>query len=149
MAVQASQNPLFDRPFSRETMVNNPVERMQSAGLLDPSRFNISHSYSMSYISSGFQSDLLGMYLNHIRYQFSVPLSLQVDWGYVIRPLDANNPDPNVKAGNFALPRIALQYQPTKNMFISFEYLDLSSLRSQRFNQGSFSPFFLDPVPSH
>ena len=134
---------LFDRPFSREGMLKTPQERLQSSGLLDASRFSMSHSYSMSYMSNGSQSDMLGLYLNHIKYQFSIPLSLQVDWGYAIHPLEMNNPNPNVKAGNLTLPRVSLQYRPTQNMLLSFEYLDLRGLGSQR----SYSPYyFMDPV---
>jgi len=133
---------LFDKPFSRETLMKDPAD-LVNTGLLDPSRFSMSHSYSMSYMTNGGQSDMLGLYLNHIRYQFAVPLTLQIDWGYAIRPLDIRHPDPNVKSGNLTLPRIALQYQPTKNTFISFEYLNLNGLRSR----DPLQPFYFLPPP--
>ena len=98
--------------------------------LLDPSRFSMSHSYSVSLFSVGKQTFSQGLYLNTMNYKFSDPLTMQVRIGFLHQPLGGmgltNNPYDN-QNGKLFLQRARLQYRPSKNMSFTIDYQVLPS----------------------
>ena len=49
--------------------------------------FQMTHSYSMSFSSRGSGNSVTqGMYLNTMHYQFSIPMTLSVQWGMMYQP---------------------------------------------------------------
>jgi len=107
-------------PFS----VNNLTAPVNN-GLLDPARFSMQQSYSMSYVTGGGQSDMTGLYLNRMQYSFKVPLTLQVDVGFFHKPMElmggAETP-PGAKNAVLTVPHVGLTYRPSNNFMMSFEY---------------------------
>jgi hypothetical protein len=73
-----------NKPFSRENMVQDPGYYQPGSiipgGLLDPSRFHMSHAYVAQFISNGTKSDMTGAYINTITYDFKIPLRMQRQW---------------------------------------------------------------------
>ena len=98
--------------------------------LLDPSRFSMSHSYSVSMFSVGKQTFNQGLYLNTMNYKFSEPLTMQVRIGFIHQPLGSmgltNNPNQN-QNGRLFLQRARLQYKPSENMSFTIDYQVLPS----------------------
>lgn len=86
-------------------------------GLFDPSRFSMSNSYSMSFISNGHQSIYQNLYVNSSRYQISKSLSLNLDLGYSFSPLAQSS----TKNGTF-LPNAELNYRPNDHFLIQMSY---------------------------
>ena len=97
----------------------NPLSHGLS--LLDPGKFSISHSYNMSYFSSGGKGNMVGLYMNTMNYQFSEPLSLTVHVGYMHQPF-ASSSSKNVFSNNTILSGFELTYRPKKNVFLKIEY---------------------------
>lgn len=54
-----------------------------SFSLLDPSRLNMTHSYTLWYSSGKKGSESFGLYVNTLQYQFSNPLKMTVELGYM------------------------------------------------------------------
>ena len=97
-------------------------------GWIDPSRFTIHNSYSLSYTTSGGKGYSLGELTSNIAYQISNPLSVQFDVSLMHSPF-------NNIGGNFAnnisgiyLTRAALNYQPSKNMLLQIQYQQLPAM---------------------
>ena len=89
--------------------------------LLDPNKFSMSHSYSLSFFNMGNQSVNQGLYLNTMTYRFSDPLMMQVAIGYVHQPFGGfqNQEGQN---GKMFVQRAKLQYKPSKNMSFTIDY---------------------------
>lgn len=55
-------------------------------GFINPERFEMHHSFSMSYMTMGGNNLMLNTYMNTIYYQFSNPLTLRLNLGLVASP---------------------------------------------------------------
>lgn len=91
---------------------------------LDPSRFRMSQSYQMGYMSMGGQGFSQGLYLNTISYQFSIPLTLSLQWGLANQPFSGVGLSPIMKSGPF-ISGARLQYQPSQKTTIQLEFRQL------------------------
>ncbi len=88
---------------------------------LDPSRFHMSQSYTLSFMNIGGQSFSQGVYLNTMSYRFNIPLTLNVQWGMRHSPLAAAGINSPFKNG-FFLSGASLEYKPSKNFQIGVQY---------------------------
>jgi len=89
--------------------------------LIDPSKFSMSHSYSISYFSAGDQKFSQGLYLNTMNYRISDPLLMQVRVGYLHQPFGG----PGLmkeNGGKVFVQRAMLQYKPSDNMWFRIDY---------------------------
>ncbi|MCH8874874.1 hypothetical protein IH824_19285 [candidate division KSB1 bacterium] len=57
---------------------------------LDPNKFSMSHSYSLSFTSFGGQSYNQGLYLNTMMYQLSNPIKMYFQFGVQHQPFGQN-----------------------------------------------------------
>jgi len=88
---------------------------------LDPSKFSMQHSYSMSYASIGGNGYTQGLYLNTMTYQFTMPLSVSLQFGM------ANNPFQGAKTASilqngFFISGAKVRYQPFKNTVLQLNF---------------------------
>lgn len=143
-------------PFTKESLLGNGqthfgLAPQSGSSLLDPSRFSMHQSYSMSFISSGNSSDMTGLYLNRLQYDFKVPVTLQVDIGFFHKPMAlAGNSEtlPGQKNSLLTIPRVGLIYQPSKNFAMSFEYVNQPAGYGSAvmpYSLFSDNPFFSSP----
>lgn len=93
--------------------------------LLDPSKFSMHHSYSLTYSSFGGQGISQGLYLNTMNYQFSNPLSMQVRIGYLHQPFGGS--DQSTGVNKVFLERAMLQYKPSESLTIKVDYRQIPS----------------------
>jgi hypothetical protein len=94
--------------------------------LLDPNKFSMTHSYSLSFFNVGNQSLNQGLYLNTMTYQFSDPLLMQVAIGYVHQPFGGfQNQDG--QNGKMFVQRAMLQYKPSENMTLRIDFQQIPS----------------------
>jgi len=117
--VAFSQTPLTSpqKPSSAKIFGSVPTSAFS---LLDRSRLQLHHSYSFSYVSSGKYSGSYGLYQTSIGYQFSNPLYLQVDLGYLHQPFGFKN---NLNLDDRFFPNFHLLYNPTGNFSFSINVL--------------------------
>jgi hypothetical protein len=127
-------------PFTKETMLGNNT----SSSLLNPSRFSMRQSYSMSYSSFGGESDLSGLYLNRMTYQFEVPLTLQIDVGLFHKPMALFSDMPGndgEKPAVLGIPHARLTWQPSEKFMMSVEYFQQQSGYSNSIFNSFDDPF--------
>jgi len=89
---------------------------------LDPSRLKMQQAYEMSYFSIGGRGFTQGLYLNTLSYQFSIPLTMQLQWGIVHQPFGGlRSSAPFLNSGPF-ISAAKLRYQPKKNMLFEINF---------------------------
>lgn len=87
----------------------------------NPENFNMSHSYTMSYMTMGGRGLALGMYTSSMQYQISDPLDVQLDVSVMHSPYSSFHNNLNDLSGVF-ISRAQVNYQPTENFRIQVQY---------------------------
>ena len=133
--------PALSTGFDRNELVNS------NAMLIDPQRFNMQQSYSMSYwSSSNGSSSSQGLYLNHMTYALANNLNMFVDVGYHTpfhSEFQAN--DPRISAfqdqsSSMVIPRFGLEYQPSESVFMSFQFINGNDA-ARAWGAGAYDPW--------
>jgi len=114
-------------------------------GLLDPSRFRMRQSYSVSYMSGSGGSGSVGLYMNNIEYQLFKPLTLRVGVGYLHQPFGsrgANSGGVSLDDG-FFIPSAGLEYRPSDNFLLMVDFRQYPSGTSpySRWGYGGWRPY--------
>ncbi len=125
-----TQNSTFDRNdlFSPDY---RSATRVSGFSFLNPNRFSMRQSYSVNFASGSFGSASAGLYLNTLSYKLADPLTLSADVGFY-SPLYSSTPgsfgargiqDPS-RGSSLVLPRLGLEYKPTKNTTFSIQLVN-------------------------
>jgi hypothetical protein len=101
-------------------------------GVIDPSRFKMTQSYSLSFFSLGGQSFNQGLYLNTLNYRISDPLTARLQVGYLHQPLGGAGLTGS-SAGRFFVRSASLEYKPSEKTQLFFDYQSMPA--------ASISPF--------
>jgi hypothetical protein len=137
MPTQLDQTDFHGAPKAKDLIA--PV---QSGGfsLLDPSRFHLSHSYSISYFSGSGYSGSVGLYMGTLEYQLSRPLTLRVGLGYLHQPLGFSSSS-QVLGGDQVLPSFRLDFRPSDAFHFMVDYRTIpSTLYNYRSGWRRYSP---------
>jgi len=132
-----------DKPISIKQEILRPQgDGFLGLGILDPSRFSMSHSISMSYFSVGEGGVSQSLYLNTMTYQIASPLMLRVQWGLQSFPYNSIAKDnPAFKSG-FILSNAELKYKPSDKFEMKFQFSQSPYSMYNRYRYNSpFSPF--------
>jgi len=136
-----SMLPIRETPFSRESLLKE-----SSVRLANPSGFSMHQSYTIQFTSSAWGTNSSGYYLNTLSYNFSVPLTLSVDVGLynlfyasAMPAIGYQGQTPRDTRPELIIPRIALDYQPTENMNLSLQLINLRSASR------AYGPFWSEP----
>ncbi len=103
-------------------------------GFIKPENFSMSHSFSMSYTASGQYGMALGVYTNSMAYKFNDQLNLQVDASVVNSPYSSLGTQHSDAINGIYLSRAQINYQPSEDFFITFQYRNLPG--------GYYSPYY-------
>ncbi|NLP09549.1 hypothetical protein GX408_04025 [bacterium] len=121
------------------SLLQAPASVERAAGNLlglDPSRLQIQQSYSMSYMSMGGQGVTQGVYLNTVSYQFSLPLSLSLQWGIAHQPFASRFQNSVLLNSGPFLSAAQLTYQPKPNMLLQFNFQQVPYAVPGRYGEG-------------
>lgn len=99
---------------------------------LDPNRFSMHHSYTLSFGSIGGHGVSQGLYLNTMTYQLSDPITMYLQVGLLNQPFGGLNGNDGLNNELF-ISGAGFEYKPSKNFQVQFEY-------SQ--TPGSLSPYY-------
>lgn len=91
-------------------------------GFINPQKFNMNHTVSMSFNSFGGQSVALGVYTNNMSYSFSEDLFIEADISLVTSPYSSFGTDHAKSLNGIYLSRAQLNYRPSENMNILIQY---------------------------
>lgn len=101
---------------------STPSVGLLRSGLLDFSRFDVSHSLTYGVSSSStFGTRSGGLWLTELGYRISDPLRVSVDVGAVIDP---SGDGPLFSEKNVFLRGFNLDYQPSKSFRLNISYLN-------------------------
>ena len=111
----------IEKPNISQSLIYSP-SKDAFAGFLDPSRFTMGHSFSMSYVAFGGGGAMINSYVNTLNYRFSDDLFLTTKFGIMNSPyntLPANSRLNDVQLFGGA----EVKWLPTENteIFIRFE----------------------------
>lgn len=109
--------------------------------LLDPSRFHMRNSYTMSYFSSGGRQGSVGLYMSTLEYQLSRPLTVRIGLGYLHQPLGFVKNMGGPGEGRI-LPNVSLDFRPSDkfHFILDFRTIPTGEYRTG-FGQGGYSPY--------
>ncbi|MCC6866404.1 MAG: hypothetical protein IT280_09640 [Ignavibacteria bacterium] len=100
-------------------------------GFINPKNFSISHSFNMSVMTGSNASVSLASYTATMNYKVLKNMNLSADVTLQYSPyasIGSNNPGLNKDFQNsfngINLSRVSLDYQPTKDMYISINYFN-------------------------
>lgn len=108
-------------------------------GLFDPNNFKMSHTIDLSYQTSGFGNIALSTYTNSMFYKLSDKLNFQADISLVNSPYNSFGRDFAKQINGIYLSRAQINYKPTDNMNIIFQY--------RSYPASYYSPFMYDNSP--
>jgi len=112
------------KPSIQEGMINNNTPSLM-LGFINPENFSMSHSYSMSYTTSGNNGLALGVYTNSLRYKFAENFNMQVDASLVHSPYSSFGKNYQDQINGIYLSGAQLNYQPWKDVNISVQYRNI------------------------
>ncbi|MFH1861922.1 MAG: hypothetical protein ABH878_03830 [bacterium] len=114
---------------------------LQPLGLFDPSRMSFAHSYTMSYMTSGGQGIMRGLFMETIGYRLSSPLFLTLNLGYLHQPYSSFGPDGVFQSGSF-VGGAALDWHPSDKMHFRVEVANYPSLGVNPYSPYGYYPSF-------
>ena len=113
-------------PDIQEQLRSTPTkgEGLVSLIGLDPAKFSMSQSYSLSYFSLGGHGITQGLYLNTMSYRFSDPLQFSVQFGLAHQPFGGMGQNQALlnNSNSAFISAAQLTYRPFKNMLLQLEY---------------------------
>ena len=113
----------------------------ETVSLLDPSRFNIYHSFSMSTMSLGGQAMNVAAYTNIMTYELNHNLHLGTRFS-LVQPTGMMGP------GNYGLNNTQflydanLQYRPSENTLIEFKMSNRPYYNRYNHHRLEYHPFY-------
>ena len=100
-------------------------------GFINPKNFSLTHSFNMSVETGGNSSVSLASYTSTMNYKILKNMNLSADVTMQYSPyasIGSNNPAINKDFQNslngINLSRVSLDFHPTKNMYISINYIN-------------------------
>ena len=109
---------------------------------LNPNRFSMQQSYSLSYMSLGGQGFSQGVYLNTMSYQIANPLQFSVQWGIMNNPLGTFGAPAAFQDG-FFLSGANLEYKPSDKFSVGIQ---VNSYPTRYYGPyRSLNPYYFSP----
>ncbi len=115
------------------------VQNIVSLIGLDPNKFSMSHSYSLSFSAMGGQGYNQSLYLNTMQYQLSGPLSFHLQLGVQHHPFGNQIGDNQLQNSAF-VSSAGMEYKPTDNVKLQLQF---SQRPSSYYNMNRA---FMDPI---
>jgi hypothetical protein len=109
---------------------------------LDFSKFSMNHSFGMSYSAFGNNGVSLGVYTNHLSYEFSENLDVQLDASIVNSPYNTLGDSFSKSINGVYIDNARINYRPSEDFNISLQFSNSPYNYYNRYNYSrSFSPF--------
>lgn len=106
---------------------------------LNPNKFSMSHSYSLSFSAMGGQGYNQGLYLNTMKYQLSEPLSFHLQLGVQHHPFSNQTGDSQFQNSAF-VASAGMEYKPTDNVKLQLQFSQRPS------SYYTMNRAFMDPI---
>lgn len=117
----------------------NPIGSLFS--FIDPSKFSMGHTFEMSYSASGDHGLAAGVYTNHLAYEFSEKLNVELDASVVNTPYNTFGDSFTNSFNGVYIDRAQINYKPTEDFNISLQYSNSPYGYYNGYSRRGFSPF--------
>jgi hypothetical protein len=131
------RDELNKQPDIKSGILNNSSSSL--FGLFNPDNFKMSHTFDLSYQTSGFGNLALSTYTNSMFYKFNDQLNFQADISLVNSPYNSFGKEFSKQINGIYLSRAQLNYKPSENMNIILQY--------RSYPAGYYSPYMYDNYP--
>ena len=108
------------KPQSFSQLLTRPQGLIGLIGL-NPKRFSMQQSYSLSYTSLGGRDFSQGVYLNTMSYQVADPLQVSLQWGVMNQPLSGLGV-PSLYQNGFFVSGASVEYKPSRNLAVGLQF---------------------------
>lgn len=109
---------------------------------IDFSKFSMNHSFGMSYSAFGNNSIALGVYTNHLSYEFNEKLDFQLDASFVNSPYNSLGDSFSKSINGVYIDNARINYHPSEDFIISLQFSNSPYNYYNQYNyRRSFSPF--------
>ncbi len=112
------------QPSVSESMVRPDAENL-ILGWLDPSRFTMRNSYSMSYTTSGSKGFSLSTLTSNLAYRISDPLTVEFELSLMNSPFNNLGGNFSKNISGIYLTRAQLNYRPSKDVLFQIQFRQL------------------------
>lgn len=117
-------------------------------GFLNPEKFRMHHSVSMSFGSFAGQSMMLSSYINSIDYQFSKDLLLQANLGIMSSPYNTFGKNFFLnKPQFFGSAQLNYRISDKAHIMLRFDSSPFGYGYGNGFGYGNYNPMFFQPSP--
>ncbi len=120
-------------------------------GFINPNNFSIQNSFGMSYVSFGSGSASIASYTATLSYKIRDNMHLSADVSMQYSPFaslnsasTSMNKDFQNSLSGVNLSRVSFDYQPFKNMYISFNYYNLKNNLNSLYGNG-YNGYYNNP----
>ncbi len=107
----------------RSNMTNNQPSQF-FLDFIDISKFDMKHTFSLSYSAMGKHGMSLGVYTNSISYQFNENLDFKIDASLVNSPYNTFGEEFTNQLNGLYISRAELNFRPAENLEIKLQYLN-------------------------
>jgi hypothetical protein len=108
------------KPQSFSQLLTQPQGLIGLIGL-NPNRFSMQQSYSLSYTSLGGRDFSQGVYLNTMSYRVADPLQVSLQWGVMHQPLGGLGVQSLYQNG-FFVSGASVEYKPSRNLSVGVQF---------------------------
>lgn len=108
---------------------------------IDPSKFDMNHSFEMSYSSFGDNGMALGVYTNKISYEFNEQLNFQVNTSFVNSPYNSLGEGFTNSINGVYIDKARINYNPSEKFNISLQFSNSPFNYYDRYSRSGFSPY--------
>ena len=117
------KSQIREKPSVRES-ISIPGIHSSSLGfnLLDPRRFTMHHSYSLSFANMGNYSTSMGVYQNLMSYVFSKKLWVNANIGFIHNPMKVGMNDYSTSLMDNLIYGAELDYHPKDNIHLNIRF---------------------------
>lgn len=112
----------LNKPVDIRSGVTNNQPSQFFLNFLDMSKFEMHHSFSLSYSAMGSQGLSLGVYTNSMSYKFNDKLNLKVDASLVNSPYNTLGDEFTNKLNGLYISKAELNFNPTEDMHLTIQY---------------------------
>ena len=134
------KSQLEQQPSVSQSLVHPTRSISSFLGLLNPDNFMMRHNFSFSYLSSGGRGLSLASYTNSMMYRIADPLSVRFDLTLQGSPFGQYDGGAQTDFSRLYLSRAELNYRPSENFFVKFQYHQLPF-----YYYGIYRPLELSP----
>ena len=130
-----------NKPLDIKNSILNNSPSGSLFSLFDPSKFDMNHSFEMSYSAFGRQGMALGVYTNKLSYELSEEFDIEVNTSFVNSPYNTLGENFTKSINGVYIDRARINYNPSEDFKISLQFSNSPFNYYHNYYRRGYSPF--------